>query len=183
MRKIVPWLLAGGLGVGAWVYRDRLPLPGAETPAAPEPTPKAHAKKKGAHKAKGSTLSGASSGEARTLVPPEPKPCLAGPSEADAPEEGMISSQGLGDADVASAMSGVVSYALPCFADAPTGEVLFQVTAGCDGRVASLKVQDDGGYPTDVVGCVAEILRAASFPAHDLPDGYSFLYPVRYQAP
>ena len=45
----------------------------------------------------------------------------------------------------------------------------------------STRVIDAGGAPASVAGCVAETLTYASFPAHALPDGVSFHYPIHFQ--
>ncbi len=181
-------LVLGLLGAAGWVFRDRLPLDrvrallGQEEPEAPPKKAKSASKKRSSS---GASLRGAAglSPEPGRLSMPSPKPCLDPPTGEGLPEEGMTSSRGLEAGEVRSAMSAVVSYALPCFADAPSGALVLSVTAGCDGRVSDIRVDDDGGYPTDVVGCVVETLRNAEFPAHDLPDGYTFTYPVRYEAP
>jgi hypothetical protein len=34
----------------------------------------------------------------------------------------------------------------------------------------------------DLVACVKDTLRYTGFPAHDMPDGFSFGYPMRFEA-
>ena len=46
------------------------------------------------------------------------------------------------------------------------------------GGLAQVRVQDDGGLDASLVTCVSDTLRYAPFPAHDLPDGETFGYPM-----
>lgn len=183
-RWLIPLtLLAAGGAV--WVFRDQIPW---ETLTGDEPAPPVEApaqKKSPRKKRSNAALKGTEGMDPATarLAPPDPKPCLAGPSEADLPEDGMVASRGLEASALRAAMASAAPYALPCFADAPSGTLTLAITAGCDGRVSELKISDDGGYPSDVTGCVVEVLRNASLPAHDLPDGQEFTYPLRYEAP
>lgn len=188
-RSWLPVLLVlGAVGGLLYALRDQPPLRdwlarlSPPPPEEPAPKTKAKARKKGVG---GATLTGAQglSPEAPQLAMPAPKPCLDPPTGEGLPEEGMASSRGLERAEVVAAMQQVVGHALPCFADADSGTLVFSVTAGCDGRVSEIRITDDGGFPTDVGGCVAETLRHAEFPAHDLPDGFDFTYPVTYSAP
>lgn len=192
-RPLAPLLVIAVIGVGAYLSRDRLsemfstPAPLQDAPE--KALARGHAKKKRGVSA-GASLSGADQGSASAGRPayPDAKPCLDPPTgdeapEGGAPEASVSASRGLDADQVRDAMSAVVGYALPCFVDAPTGTLTLSVTAGCDGRVSDIRISDDGGYPTDVSGCAVEILRNAAFPAHDMPDGYTFTYPVRYTAP
>lgn len=181
-----------GLGVAVYFRRssplnqlpwERIPGLGADKVEAPPALPdkKAHRKTTETN----TTLKGTAGmdPDKAWLAPAEPKPCLAGPSEADLPEEGTVSGKGLELGALRSAMSAAATHALPCFADAPTGAITFDIVAGCDGRVSKIRVAEDGGYPSDVLGCAVEVLRNASLPAHDLPDGQEFSYPLSYEAP
>jgi hypothetical protein len=58
--------------------------------------------------------------------------------------------------------------------------VLTDITVGCGGRVAAVRVLDDGGLPAEMVSCVQDTLRFAPFPPHDQPDGYTFGFPLRF---
>lgn len=183
-RVLIPLLLLGAAGAAVWHFRDQLPwdrLSGDKEEPAPTPPPAKKGKKKPSSAALKGTA-GMDPDQAR-LAPPAPKACLAGPSEADLPEDGMVAGKGLDEAMLRAAMAEAAPYALPCFADAPSGAMTLEIVAGCDGRVRELRISDDGGYPSDVTGCVAEVLRNASLPAHDLPDGQEFRYPLRYEAP
>ena len=66
-----------------------------------------------------------------------------------------------------------------CFSgDWPEARVLFEITAGCDGRVSKVVVLDDGGLSNDRLDCMRSTLSFVGFPAHDMPDGMTFQYPV-----
>jgi hypothetical protein len=54
-----------------------------------------------------------------------------------------------------------------------------ELTVGCDGIVRSA-VAVAGGWPDDVAACVADVLRHAPMPVHDLPDGDTLRYPLRW---
>lgn len=114
-------------------------------------------------------------------LPPE-KPCLAGPSDVAA-EEGMEASAGLDFDQVRQVMRGFVPQTLKCFGNAASTTVQLEITVACTGRVARVDVADDGGASPDVVGCVKDVMRYAAFPAHALPDGDTFEYPLSYNAP
>lgn len=128
--------------------------------------------------------SGAIDGEAPLVLPPE-RPCLAGPTEADlAGDQAIAVSRGLDYEQVRSAMGGFVHHTLRCFPpESPSGVVRLGVTIACSGRVAGVEVEDDGGMPEEAIACVRDTLRYAPFPAHDMPDGYRFDYPLRFEAP
>jgi hypothetical protein len=163
-------LAAGAAAVVGWqVYEGRLP--------APPPPAEAPAKKKPAgKKALGSLATPAKDG----LHMPPAKRCLAGPSEVEG-DEGMAASAGLDYDSVASSMRSFVPNTLRCVPEGGiAGTVSLSITAGCDGRVASVAVNDPGGLPSDVVDCVKDTLRYAEFPAHDMPDGYAFEYPLTF---
>lgn len=117
-------------------------------------------------------------------LPPE-RACLAGPDaaalgEGDEPE--VSASRGLSHAQVSAAMRAFVHHTLRCVPEGtqPAGTVELHLTVACTGRVARVEVLDDGGMPPELVACVPEVLAYAPFPAHDLPDGETFRYPLRF---
>ncbi|MBM4364568.1 MAG: hypothetical protein FJ102_00020 [Deltaproteobacteria bacterium] len=127
-------------------------------------------------------LSGAVSAPRLSL--PREQPCLSGPSEVDEGEEmGVAASAGLDVDQVQGTMRGFLPKALDCFRDAPSGTLSVELNVACSGRVTSAQVLDDGGLDDSVARCVTERLAYAPFPAHDMPDGFSFEYPIRYTAP
>ncbi len=144
----------------------------------------APARKKKRRKAAGGTVTAEpGAAELSDLVMPAAQSCLAGPTDVAA-DEGFAAAEGLSDAQVRSAMSGFVHHTLRCFPPGtPSGRIHSAITVGCDGRVSAVDIEDDGGLSADVVGCVRETLAYATFPSHDMPDGYGFEYPLRFEAP
>ena len=120
-----------------------------------------------------------------SLKMPDPKDCLLGPELDDlSAEEQMIGSAGLTDAQVRDAMRAFVGNTLVCIegADAtPERPLLMEITAGCDGRVAQIAVLDRGDWTVEMAACVTNILGYTPFPAHDLPSGEAFRYPLTYR--
>jgi hypothetical protein len=114
---------------------------------------------------------------------PAAQPCLAGPSlngsSADEPE--MAASAGLSHAQVSAAMNPMLETTRRCITgDWPVGVITLQIQVACTGRVAQVTVADAGGMDPALVACVQHTLRHTAFPAHDMPDGFSFTYPMRF---
>jgi hypothetical protein len=116
---------------------------------------------------------------------PKAKPCLSGPSlDGDGGEEpSFAASAGLSRGQIRGALDGFLPTLGLCFGDDwPTGRVEFDLRVACTGRVAHVATLDEGGLDPATVACMADTLRFASFPAHDLPDGMDFRYPVTLSA-
>jgi hypothetical protein len=77
-------------------------------------------------------------------------------------------------------MSRFVPKALGCLSGASSfdGTVEAELTVGCDGRVTAVSIESNDGVPQAVAACLRDTLRYAPFPAHDMPDGYTFGYRV-----
>jgi hypothetical protein len=127
----------------------------------------------------------ASSGGARAM-PPE-KPCLP-PPDPDAlgeagDEPAYLASQGLSHAQVEAAMEAFLPGLYACVPEGarPDGVLAIELLVACGGRVAEVRVVDDDGLPPALVDCVRSELRYAAFPAHDLPDGFGFAYPISFR--
>lgn len=116
------------------------------------------------------------------LSMPAAKKCLAGPSDVAEGNGGMsvASNVGLSEPAIRSAMSRFVPKALSCVSGASRfdGTVETEITVGCDGRVTSVSIEHNDGVPQAVAACLRDTLRYAPFPAHDMPDGYTFGYRV-----
>lgn len=152
--------------LGWQIYEGRIP--------APPPPPSAPAKKAGRE------ALGAMATPGDGLHMPSAKRCLPPPTDVEG-DEGMAANVGLDYESVASSMRTFVPNTLRCVPDGGiAGTVNLSITAGCDGRVASVAVNDPGGLPSEVVDCVKSTLRYAEFPAHDMPDGYEFEYPLTF---
>lgn len=117
---------------------------------------------------------------APTFTMPAAKPCLAGPTDVEG-DEGMVASAGLSLEDVRASMNTFIQHTARCLPEGGVDGVLtLDFTVGCDGRVSALTVTDDGGLSGELSACVVETLRHAPFPAHDLPDGFPFTFPLRF---
>ncbi len=122
-------------------------------------------------------------GTADLSLPPE-KPCLAGPSEVVG-DEGMAASEGLSSEQVRGAMGAFVHNTLRCIPGefSPDAPLTLELTVACTGRVSEVSIADAGGWPDEVAQCVRSVLGFTPFPAHDLPDGETVRYPLRYTPP
>jgi hypothetical protein len=157
-------VLGAAAVIGVQVYQGKIP--------APPPPPAAQ---KAPIKALGSLAS-----EVDPLHLPSAKKCLPPPSDVEG-EDDMASNVGLDYDSVSSSMRSFVPNTLRCVpAGGVAGTVTMSITAGCDGRVASVAVTDPGGLDQGLVECVKDTMRFAEFPAHDLPDGYEFEYPLTF---
>lgn len=112
-------------------------------------------------------------------LPPE-RPCKAGPTIEDGGDEAAFAgSAGLSPAEVRNAMNAFLPTLQRCVeGDWPVGTLDLSITVACTGRVQSVQVKDSGGLDAGLVSCVSDTLRYAPFPAHDLPDGETFGYPM-----
>lgn len=122
--------------------------------------------------------SGAAPATGHGLAMPSPEPCVR--LDTAIGDEGMVASAGLDRSQVRSALDPVLPHALGCERDAGVSELamVFDIDVGCDGVVDGVDVIDGDGASAAYLDCVADVLRHADFPAHDLPDGMRFTYPV-----
>ena len=135
----------------------------------------------------GSVHAGGTASDAGSLSMPDAKPCLAMPEGTDGgegTEPDMVAAAGLSREQISASMSAFLPRLSRCVPEGttPEGTVTLTITVGCDGRVASIEVDDDGGMDAGLVGCVPDTLRYAPFPAHDMPDGEVFRFPVTFSA-
>ena len=140
----------------------------------------------------GSGGSGGNSAPANTPAPtgalsmPAEQPCLDGPSleDSDGEEPQMAASAGLSHAQASATMRAFVQQTSRCISgDWPVGVITLDITVACTGQVQSVSVADNGGLSRELTDCVAETIRYAPFPSHDMPDGFTFTYPLRFSAP
>jgi LysM repeat protein len=109
------------------------------------------------------------------------KPCLRGPSldDLDDDEPEMRASVGLSSQQIRTPMSRALPGLSDCFsAGWPSGVLDLQLTVGCNGLVEDIRVIDAGGIEASSVQCVVQNLNKVVFPAHDMPDGMTFRYPI-----
>ena len=113
------------------------------------------------------------------LTMPRAKACLAGPSQED--ETGMAASEGLSVDEVTRSMQRFLPKLINCVPDsAPSGQLVVEFIVGCDGLVSEVDADDDPGWPAAISDCVVDTLRFVEFPAHALPDGEYFRYPIGF---
>ncbi len=159
--------------------------PGAAATGAAPARPESRKPRKRA-RAPAASLAPTSDGPAPLAMPPE-QPCLAGPTEAEAldDEAGFSASAGLSGAQVRAALRAFEPNLGRCLsAEVPAaGTAELELTVACTGRVAGVTLVDDGGLPDALVGCVRDTLGYAAFPPHDMPDGFTFAYPVTVSLP
>lgn len=120
-----------------------------------------------------------------TLHMPAEQPCLAGPTDVEGSNEDvtMAASAGLSRGQISAAMNGFVNTLSRCIDGPwPEGEVMLEIRVACTGRVDAVNIQDGGGMAPAFLSCIQDTLRYAPFPAHDLPDGETFGYPLRFTA-
>lgn len=132
--------------------------------------------------ARSSTSSSSSSRiSAPKLSKPAAKACLGGPSGAGLGDNDVVMSQGLSIDQVRRATSSFVKNTLSCIpSDAGSGSLTTEITVGCDGRVTDVSVVESGDLSDASVQCIVDTLYYAPFPAHDMPDGFTFGFPMRY---
>lgn len=114
---------------------------------------------------------------------PAAQPCLPGPDHATLGEDGpeFAASAGLSYAQTRDAMSAFLPTLGRCVPEGGvSGTAQLELTVGCSGRVAEVRLVDGGGLPGDMLSCVRDSLRYVPFPAHDMPDGFTFAYPVTF---
>jgi murein DD-endopeptidase MepM/ murein hydrolase activator NlpD len=112
---------------------------------------------------------------------PTKRKCLAGPSidtlSDDEPD--MQASAGLSTEQVRVPLAAFLPKLGRCFEGSwPTATVDFEITAGCNGRVSRVVVLDGGGVDGTSLECMRTTLSYVGLPAHDMPDGMTFRYPV-----
>jgi LysM repeat protein len=119
------------------------------------------------------------------LAMPPAKRCLGGPALDDlSADQGMVTAEGLGHDAVSQAMNAFLPNVSSCLAglDAnPSGALTLAISVGCDGRVTRVATESRDDWPADVSDCIVQTLHYAPFPAHALPDGDTFVYPLRMQ--
>jgi len=169
-----------GLEVG-----QELRIYGEDAPDAVATAPSKRSKKRRRRaRTGGGSVSAEAAPAASSLVMPPEEACLAGPSlsgeEGEEPE--FAASAGLSYAQIKASMDAFVGHTLRCVPEGeqPSGTIELELTVACTGRVADVRVVDDGGLPPAMVSCVPETLMYADFPAHDLPDGEVFGYPLSF---
>ncbi len=120
---------------------------------------------------------------ARVVAPklalPAARACLAGPTGNGLGDDGMVSSVGLSLAQVQKATRGFLPQTTGCVPDG-AGSVRTEITVGCNGRVSDVSILGSDGLSAASVSCIEKTLYFTPFPAHDLPDGFTFQLPINF---
>lgn len=131
---------------------------------------------------------------AQAVVPPPPsgsgltypaaQACLETVEEPDMDDDYAITaSQGLQPEAIRLAMNGVLAHTGRCInGDPPSGILIAEVKVSCTGQVDLVRVKDDANWENSIANCVASALWYADFPAHGLPSGETFEFPVQFVA-
>jgi LysM repeat protein len=116
------------------------------------------------------------------LRPPSPKECMdAFAGLEDGGDRAFGRSEGLSGAQVKSGVAAFQQQTLRCADghESIAGQVLLELSIGCDGRVLSASVLDDGTPAEGFAACVAQVMQFASFPAH-ARDSVTVQVPLAY---
>ena len=115
-----------------------------------------------------------------TMGAPNAKPCLDGPSLDDLGNDDVDirGSIGLNVQQLRAAMRPAMERVGPCIDGPwPSATIDTEITVGCNGVVSLISVVDAGGADEAVIDCIKGAVKAQAFPAHDMPDGYTFQHP------
>ena len=91
-----------------------------------------------------------------------------------------VASQGLTKSQINAAVDAFLPQTTSCVVG-DSGTIDLELTIACSGRVESAVVISDSGLPDSVLGCVANRMKYAAFPAHALPDGERVRIPLTYR--
>jgi TPR repeat protein len=121
------------------------------------------------------------------LTLPDANPCISTEPLLQAEHEdgvAIATTQGLDSRQIKSALGPFYAHLDACGRKAevvPVAEEIMEITVGCDGRVTDVYAMGTSDWPHPVTSCVTDALYYAGFPAHALPDGSTFLIPIRFR--
>ncbi len=94
----------------------------------------------------------------------------------------MVAARGLSRAEIQRAVERSFPKINRCLPGSYSGtyEMIVEIDVGCDGRVTNTYTLSPGVLPASVTRCVEKVFRSTRFPAHDMPDGMSFQYPLQF---
>lgn len=116
------------------------------------------------------------------LSRPTPRACLSVDTVGGSGE--MVSSQGLDPASTTEVMNAFMPKLGSCLVGLdpwPTTALPLQIHVGCDGLVDHVGIQGGHDWSVPHAECIQQALSFVAFPPHALPEGDSFLYPLRMQ--
>jgi hypothetical protein len=112
-----------------------------------------------------------------TLSKPARKACLSQVSDVSG-DHAYAMAQGLSATSVSRVTSAFLKNTLSCV-PGEGGSMQAEIVVGCDGRVSHVEVLDSD-LSSASTSCVAQTLAYMGFPAHDMPDGFTFVLPLSY---
>ncbi|MCA9568943.1 MAG: LysM peptidoglycan-binding domain-containing protein [Myxococcales bacterium] len=94
----------------------------------------------------------------------------------------MVAAKGLSQSQIKGALRRRMSRMNRCLPSGLHGEyeMIVEVTVACDGRVTNTYTISAGALSATTARCVENVFRYTRFPAHDMPDGMSFQYPLTF---
>lgn len=100
----------------------------------------------------------------------------------DAAEGEIVAAEGLSQGQIQAVVAKRLPRTLSCLPAGLNGEyqMIVEITVGCDGRVTNTYTVGAGALSPSTTRCVEKVFRGARFPAHDMPDGQSFQYPLTF---
>lgn len=123
------------------------------------------------------------------LALPPPKPCLEEAGGGVGQEDEGIGlavarSEGLTAGSVRGAVAAFQPQARRCFQghEGVYGQLVLEISVGCDGRVREARVVDDTVYDAPFAACIADVFRYAPFDAH-VRDEVVFQIPLTFDRP
>jgi len=122
-----------------------------------------------------------------TAVPtkqlPKAKRCLGGPDASSLnAEQGMMTNQGLSSNQISNAMNDFFPQLSDCMPDVwPTANIEVDFNIGCNGRVSYVRIVKDDDLDFGIQSCLEDAFQYTEFPAHDLPDGMDFTFPIQFE--
>lgn len=156
----------------------------SDGPGTPAPQPAAATQRPRPRGGSAPEVAGTADGPTVPRLPPaRPKKCLGGPDDTTG-DEGMVHSQGLTTAGTAEGMNRILPHLGSCLvglSDPPTSALPLEIHVGCDGLVDHVGIRGGHDWSVPHAECIQATVRQASFPAHALPDGDTFLYPLRFE--
>ena len=113
---------------------------------------------------------------------PKAKRCLGGPDMgALSDEQGMMTNTGLSSQQINKSMNKFFPQLTNCMPEVwPTASIEIDFNVGCNGLVSYVRIVKDDGLDFTIQDCIEDAFQYAEFPAHDLPDGMDFSYPIEF---
>jgi hypothetical protein len=114
---------------------------------------------------------------------PDAKRCLGGPEIGSLSDDhGMMTNNGLSSQQISKSMNKFFPQLSSCMPDVwPTANIEIDFNVGCNGLVSYVRIVRDDNLDFTIQECIEDAFQYAEFPAHDLPDGMDFSYPIQFE--